>query len=147
VNHGLLAVDPGRGSGWAWYFQGKLDRCGLVKPDRDRAWAFAVPSLPFVTHMVIERPQVYQPNRSKGDPNDLIGVAIIAGRWLQAVPAAHVSMPLPAEWKRQVPKSVDHGRALRVLSPVERAMLGGMDHNVMDAVSLGLWALGRKESR
>src|SRR5574343_608806 len=75
---------------------------------------------------VIERPTVYSKN-SKGDPNDLIRVAIVAGA--AAVRCFSV-------------------RFVEPLSPAELAAIAciqpkSLQHNALDAVGLGLWHLGR----
>ena len=52
----------------------------------------------------------------------------------------------PAAWKGNVPKAVHHARARAALAPEEVAVAypgGKYDHNVLDAVALALWALGR----
>jgi hypothetical protein len=58
----------------------------------------------------------------------------------------------PARWKAQVPKPVHHTRILEILDPGEieiarslRALptQGDYDHDLCDAVGLGLWAVGR----
>lgn len=133
----LLAIDPGNVTGWA-VFNGPQDQtlkgCGYGPP------AALVGFRPDV--LVIERPQVYDARHSKGDPNDLITLAITVGRLIERMDATTVLTPLPREWKKQLPKDICHKRALAVLSPDERRLLVS-DHNALDAVALGLWYLKR----
>lgn len=49
----------------------------------------------------------------------------------------------PGAWKGQVPKHVHHARVLELLDATERRRAAGHDHNVLDAIALGLFALGR----
>jgi hypothetical protein len=92
---------------------------------------------------VIECPQVYVHSRAKGDPNDLIRLALMAGVIVGAIGQKNVVEYRPAEWKGQVPKdvmterikrSLNKGEQSRVVLP--RAM--SLAHNVWDAVGIGL---------
>jgi hypothetical protein len=50
----------------------------------------------------------------------------------------------PSAWKAQIPKSVHKSRILGNLDPGEfRAIVSPADHNTLDAIGIGLWALGR----
>jgi len=99
--------------------------------------------------LVIEIPQVYRVGKSKGDPNDLIKVAVQAGQWIERAKlyGASVYRHLPQEWKGQVPKNVHHERILAALSPAESARIPKLPkadaHNMLDAIGLGLFHLGR----
>lgn len=99
-------------------------------------------------HVIVEQPVVYG-GKSKGDPNDLIDLARVAGACESVI--EHTSRVKPAEWKGQMPKDVC-GR--RVRSRLKREELITLDaclapipksrrHNPLDAVGIGLWALGR----
>lgn len=104
-------------------------------------------------HVVVEKPQVYR--TLKGDPNDLVDVAVaggeMLGRILQAVDAkdAVVERIVPAVWKKQLPKTVVRDRVERLLSAEEQKVLmrcrlaPSLMHNVVDAVGIGLWGLKR----
>ena len=51
---------------------------------------------------------------------------------------------VPSAWKAQIPKSIHKSRILGNLDPVEfRAIVSPADHNTIDAIGIGLWALGR----
>jgi hypothetical protein len=128
---------------------GKLASWGALAPDA----------------IVYEWPQVYRAARAPGDPNDLLGlVAVGAGvaACLEALAAERNSRdgsltiytPLPSEWAGQLPKtkSGDPWESLRGqrvssrLSSQERALVP-KSHDALDAVGIGLWALGRFERR
>lgn len=94
---------------------------------------------------VIELPQVYRASRSKGDPNDLIRLAVLVGRLQQLaeVRGSEVTLVQPATWKGQVPKDVHHKRLMERLCREELEKLESLHktyrHNALDAVGLGLW--------
>lgn len=110
-----------------------------------RAWVGARQ----ITSFIFEKPQIYTAFKSKGDPNDLIGLAGI-GAALAGMLGVSVLSPTPAEWIGQLPKStrgsaLDSPRSQRIvsrLSPAELALVPDQ-HDAIDAVGLGLWALGR----
>lgn len=104
--------------------------------------------------IVFERPQIYRAAKSKGDPNDLIGLAGVAMAvvGLYGSILASVSSPTPAEWIGQLPKATkgsakESPRAKRILSRLspEELKLVPDQHDAIDAVGLGLWRLGRLE--
>lgn len=142
---GLLAIDPGvHVFGWA-FFHKELTACGLT--------TIAEPSWPWsmwlLERLVVEVPQVYSQRHWKGDPNDLVDVALAAGIVIGRTHAGAVLTTRPHEWKGNVPKAVHQLRVLALLDTSERDILDGCGvvrsklHNVVDAVGLGLWALGR----
>ena len=155
----VLAIDPGRDQGWSVYhvtmalgpsgkptFSGStLVNCGLgdVPPQ-------ALPESPL--GVVIEKPEVYADRAMwKGDPNNLVTLGIRVGRALERYGEGKTTLVLPKTWKGQVPKEVHHARAKTKLTEIELARLArcvgrvavSKQHNVLDAVALGLWYLGR----
>jgi hypothetical protein len=123
-----------------------------------------------VIHTVVfERPQWYARGKSKGDPNQLAGVAGVAAN-VTGILATHgmtsVLSPTPAEWIGQVPKvcpvckgkakkkckechgsawETPRGRRIRSrLTSAELALVPDQN-DAIDAVGLGLFALGRLE--
>lgn len=137
----FLGIDPGRDTGWAVLDEGgRLTRCGLGNP----------PAVAKGRRVIIERPQVYAPRYSKGDPNDLITLAIQVGRYSERFDTDnHV---LPHEWKGTIDKEKHHERIWCSLGPLEqdvvaRAMNGiavKKRHNAMDAVGLAKWAYANR---
>ncbi len=137
----LTAIDPGNHTGWARFADGRLEACGLATEPT---------GVPMAGHVVIEKPQVYQLRKSKGDPNDLIDLAVLVGRLVQRAPEPdRVSLPTPATWKGQVPKHIHASRILSKLDAYELAVFNAVrcatsaKHNVVDAIGLGLWQVNR----
>jgi hypothetical protein len=136
----FLAVDPGNDTGWAVLDRdGRLSGCGLGQGFPTEGIAVAV----------LELPQVYRAGKSKGDPNDLITLAIGLGRYVERLESRGVATVLvaPTTWKGQVPKEVHHPRIMgtlsgpeRVIAERSRAAAGAKAHNVIDAVGLAKWA-------
>ena len=148
----LLAIDPGKNIGWAAFRDGVLWCCGLVKC-MDKDSASAIPRrVPTATNLVVEVPQVYAGPRAKGDPNDLIQVAVCAGWVIGQYTGADLRAVKPSEWKGQEPKDITEKRVLESLSSFENSVLEAerakvkksVAHNMVDAVGIGLWALRRK---
>ena len=149
----LLAIDPGKKlCGWAAFAElvdgsFQLVDCGLwrVNPKLSREC-----SAPFARVVMLEKPQIYSSRVSKGDPNDLVDIAV-RGAWLAAsmAPKATLVTRLPREWKGTVDPEVMLDRIKDRLSAWE---LGHLDrcgappslmHNVIDAIGLGLHGVGR----
>jgi hypothetical protein len=166
----LLAIDPGiRGVGAALFDDKELQAAAYVmnNPHERGDGPFACVEMARAVNVwlgrvivnlhlcnlsdvVIEWPQVYTQGKLKGDPNDLlplvgVGVAICA-----LAPNAFYHAYKPREWKGQAPKEVTHNRAkgalsvpeFRILFDAEKAA-GSKAHNLIDAVALGLFHLGR----
>lgn len=97
--------------------------------------------------LVMEYPQVHRHGpAAKADPDDILVLMAAFGAVLAKLPkASAMKFPRPGQWKGQVPKKIMCKRILEALSDVERALLKPLkeDHNAVDAVGLGLWALGR----
>lgn len=140
----LLTVDPGAVSGWALFNKDAklLVSCGLdaineAKVDVDRA--------------VIERPHAGEARARK---KDLLTLAIRAGEWGGLIMANFGVTPEyvePSKWKGSTPKGISQKRILARLTARERtikelACKGVAEskcHNIVDAIGIGLWALGR----
>jgi hypothetical protein len=137
----LLAIDPGILTGWAVFdSRGGLQACGLGEDFPTLSERVAV----------IERPQVYRASKSKGDPNDLITLAIRVGRYYERLEKAgvRVHLVLPTTWKGQVPKTIHHERIagsmpateVEIVRRVEKKIGKLKCENVWDAIGLGRWA-------
>lgn len=138
----LLACDPGENCGGAYFVDGALVWCGLL------SFADATHISIKADRMIVEIPQIYPGPPKKGeDPNDLIGVAVIAGQWIRSVSAPHTRRVFPRQWKGGVEKGIHNGRVLAKLSAVELAVVPKLAasklHNVIDAIGLGLFDLDR----
>lgn len=169
----LLAVDPGtRGCGVALFRNDVLFACAYVKnPERAGSDFFEVMALAhevrrwsadhtptttefgFPGRLVLEWPRVYTASKSKGDNNDLmplvaVDAAVVA---LLGAPARRV---YPHEWKGTLTKEQTRARIESRLSPGERVaydegvrVARSLAHNMIDAVGIGLHALGRMAPR
>jgi hypothetical protein len=112
-----------------------------------------------VETFVFERPAIRREAKSKGNHNDLIplaavgtAVAVMLGN---SGVRPRVLSPIPEEWTGQLPKSTAAGEAWRSprgrriadrLRPEELALVP-TQHDCVDAVGIGLWALGRFSAR
>lgn len=172
----LLTFDPGaRHPACALFRGGILIAAERVPVDSDWAdlepidravrialaclrWAVARGARP--KYLVVEYPQVYRASKSKGDPNDLILLAAIAGAIAGALTMVLgsqevglvIQSPTPGKWAGQLPKT-DTGpawespRGHRVHSRLsaDELLCVQATHDAIDAVGLGLWSLGRFE--
>lgn len=158
----LLAIDPGlRGCGCAVFTEGSkalLWGAGYVRNpleagDGPGAW-LNMASAVFawsedINSVVIELPRVYQGAQQKGDPEDLIQLAALTGAISERLASAggHIATVRPSEWKGQVPKDIMNMRILSKLSVEELAVIKHVgktkDHNVIDAIGIGMFHLGR----
>ena len=139
----LIAIDPGNTTGWATFspVTGLLHYAGTTSVE---AW-LAEDDRPYST-LIIEIPQVYRAGQSVGDPNDLIKVAVNAGQWIERFSrrGATVRKVLPKDWKGQVSKEIHNRRVLALLTADEKTrILPSHDHNMVDAIGLGLFHLKR----
>ncbi len=167
----LLAIDSGACSGWALFVGGVLRACGLNEPpdDLDSPWLYSTEKADINNPLavVIECPQLRP--RGEKNPNSILLVARSAGEWggrYKAV-GADVSYVTPNDWKGSSPKEIDHRRTFAKLSPeelqalvlgckglsprsapIDKAVRVGLSKsdvraNLMDAVGIGLWSVGR----
>lgn len=103
--------------------------------------------------VVYELPQVYRGRKNKGDPNDLIMLAVIAGEVAGRFPKAHVIEVTPRRWSGGTSKtttgdawdSIRGRRLIERLTPEERACVQDT-HDALDSAGIGLWCLGRFSS-
>lgn len=116
------------------------------------------------TQLVIEMPQMYG---RQGDQRDFLRLATVVGRFQQAALArgARVELVPPKKWKGEVPKGVCSLRIWRALNEWERrvatsipdaarrkleagrGVASGEGSDVIDAIGIGLWKLGRLHAR
>ena len=148
----LVAIDPGaKHLGWARFDGGVLVSCGLSKARTPGAHAdnvrHAISWWPVDIVIVEQMSPRDLPNEA-----DLLRVTetgcYVAGelqpRTFRLVPAR--------TWKGSVPKDIHHRRVRAKLSTVEIARLERglegvaprLQHNVLDAVGIGLFGVGRR---
>ena len=134
----MISADPGvHGSGIAVWSNNTLVDVDYSKPTGY-----------YSDDLVIECPQIYPGIRSKGNPNNLIAVAFEAGR-ISGLVRGTVRVVKPKEWKGSIKKEVMLKRILGRLTEPELALIKAInlpkstEHNVVDAIGIGLFALGR----
>ncbi len=151
----LVSIDPGtRFTGYAWFNDKRLVDCGIIKAKglalmlvRCRYYfeecAHVVAPL-----AVIEKPQVYTQRKMKGDANDLITIALVAGYCASFF--ENSEFVLPRTWKGTVDKDVMCKRIVnRWMNEREQEILGSKGipksqiNNTIDAIGVGLHHLGR----
>lgn len=153
----LLAFDPGTmRSGWAFFSDDdELVEAGVVRASGVVEMIRALGGIGICPNtFVVEVPQIYTAAKSKGDPNDLVAVALVAGAAIERFGArarAGVVKAKPRDWKGTTPKEINHTRTRAKLSPDELSVVQSAalragktaSLDLLDAVGIGLWALRR----
>lgn len=144
----LTAIDPGSRAdrpnmGWALFLKSRLLAAGIVRSKEE---------LPqdSVKIIVIEAPRWY-PREYKIDTNDLLDLSILVGKiqGMYEERGQTVQLVWPRSWKGTVSKKIHNPRVLAALTKEEIVLLPRRprakdhDHNMLDAVGIGLWKLGR----
>jgi hypothetical protein len=162
----IVSIDPDtKASGLAFFGNGVLidaRATPLETDDEESAWSQITEFLGNSGRnatIVCEMPQMYG---RVGDQRDFLAVARIVGRFEQ-IAAEHCygfEAVTPKQWKGETPKQICTLRAFEALSPYERERLhvppaaeralrsgrglkSGVGSDVLDAVGIGLWFLGR----
>jgi len=137
----ILAIDPGlRACGIATMIDGQITTRTVrpqaeALPDRIREICGQIPPGGWGL-FVIERPQVYRGRRQKGDPNDLISLAMLVGALIVRVSYRKLLLPMPAQWKGSVPKEIHHRRIRARIPDLSRC-----SKDALDAVGLALYGV------
>ncbi len=147
----LVSIDPGvRFLGWAFFNNKRLVSCGVKKAKGlnemfEQCKVFESYDVDLV---VIEKPQVYIQRKMKGDANDLITIALVAG--YVAALFNDVDFVKPRDWKGSVEKEVMCRRVVnRWMNEREREILAAKQipksyvNNTIDAIGVGMYHLGR----
>lgn len=165
----VIAIDPDtKTPGVAFFMDGHLTEAFATSESVDRVFTHLHMAKVLRNHlMVIECPQTYG-GRAAGssDANDLITLARLVGRFEQMAieTCCAVRVVTPHEWKGNVPKHITVQRAWDELTDYERSVVkitdgarakliagdglkSGAGCDTMDAVALGLRALGRTGRR
>jgi hypothetical protein len=165
----LVSIDPGtEETGIALYRDGKLadvdvlrvkrsvgnreqrsSGMGRLAVDQVRAWCGPGGGGTGV-RVVLEYPQVYRHGAgAEVDPDDVLSLVLVLGHvWgtFHGVNGNTLELVRPATWKGQVPKRIMNNRIVGTLSPAEQQLVHDKvrsNHNALDAVGIGLWALRR----
>jgi hypothetical protein len=165
----LLSIDPGtRGTGVALFHDGKLHAAEYVRnPYKEgsgprecaavaqavSAWAAEHVGPVFPVHMdvMLEFPQTYGGRASTGNTEALFPLAAIDGALAALFSYANVMHCLPHSWKGSIDPDAIVERVKDRLSVEEKSRIvlpaAGLQHNVFDAIGVGLKFLGRFERR
>lgn len=161
----LLALDPGtEQAGIAVFRNGKLDDVDVLRVQASQGnkeqrasfmarkvilWAEKAKATKS-TKIVMEYPQIYRHGAGADvDPDDVLALVLVVGHvWgaCHAMDGNDVSLVRPAAWKGQVPKRIMNARIVATLDVTERDLVERnvkSNHNALDAVGVGLWALRR----
>lgn len=153
-----ISIDPGvKHCGFAVFEKSKLIEAGLTcsfseTPHRVLGVIPEIEAL-FERYekasidLVVEKPKVYQSRYQKGDQRDLIDLATVVGAICHASVyyINTVELVEPYEWKGQTPKDitrkrVEKGLSKEELQAIELPKAKSLQHNVFDAIGIGLWA-------
>ena len=146
-NSRVIAIDPGVEQSALALFEDNLLKESFYFPTR-KLTAYTL------VGMAIELPQVYAGAKAQGTPESLLQLARAVGFLEHQAESqgAEVKVYRPSEWKGQLPKDVHHNRLgdyLRLFGTAEeKKVWKGIskkkgDHDLRDAVGLGLFHLGR----
>lgn len=167
----MLAVDPSLTStGWALFEGGRLKDCGYIPapgprmaPMLHRTRCAAISCYnqiagPIVDEVLVEVPQFYTREKSKGDPNNLAPLWGIAGAFGAVFHTATPTDYRPREWKATVAPDIMMARIWRAMTAQEvgtfcEGTKWSLDKgnpkkkdkagDALDAVGIGLFHLGR----
>lgn len=140
----MVSIDPGKTTaGWASFTDGVLVNCGLIEAFDQRNmidqldWKFRGIKADLG---VIECPSRHWRGRFK----DMISVAVTVGMAASSMSMfKEIEIVSPSDWKGSRRKDVDNRYTLSLLSEDEAKMVP-KNHNVIDAVGIGLWKAGRR---
>jgi hypothetical protein len=133
----LASIDPGEWAGYALWSGFRLIGCGRMQ--EGKYWKDS--------KCVCEMPRIYPIGKSQSRPNDIIKLAVTAGRL--SAPWPDPTWLAPHEWKGQVPDDILERRILGKLLTEELHLFTQLDlpksrkHNVTDAIGIGLYFLKR----
>jgi len=157
----VLAFDPGNNTGWALISKrhGLLD-AGLIE-FKNGLPVKNIHGFPPASadRVIIEKPRIYSKTKKRVDPNDSISVALVGGfcagvclrdAYTSQGKYAEIEYVFPQDWKGGRPKDIDNEYTWGLMSPHERDVLTKQGftkkqiHNVLDAIGIGFWAVGRR---
>ncbi len=137
----FLSIDPGLSTGHAWWYpDGSLASCG-VSPD-------GPPQTVDIRHLAIEVPKIYTARLMKGDPNNIVTLAVRVGRYIERYGQQGYTGYFPNEWKGTQTKDQHHPKIFMALSPKEKDIVRvageGLTKkslaDLLDAIGIGQYA-------
>ena len=156
----LVCFDPGQTVGVSVWIKQKLVFCGYGRIDKDLGPKNILNNVYSGDlaggTLIVERPMSYslKGKRMLVNPNDLLQTdfraGLLSGYYLGKGMDIEEIRP-PSLWKGQVPDDVILERVLDKTSDTERELIWEaksarakkLDHNMIDAIGMGLWRLNR----
>ncbi len=136
-----LSIDPGISTGYAWWNSKtrQLEKCGAA-PDYKATQQ--------VDSLIIEVPKIYTARMMKGDPNNIVTLALQVGRYIERFGTNGLHTVYPNEWKGTQTKGAHHPKIFMALSDKEKEIVrcagSGLHEKALgdmfDALGLGLYA-------
>lgn len=157
----LLTIDPGfRYFAYSIFYNKEIELADLSKTKSEDwgAWTGQPPSFLDIQDIVsqfewetklaiIEFPQIH---RDTPNPNDIVKLASACGAYTSLLQTFGFSVVWvrPSEWKGTVPKEIMTKRIFAKIKESEYTKVKKLkDHNVIDAIGVGLWHLNRKTNQ
>lgn len=137
----VITIDPGKRIGWALAWRPRPRKGYQIY---DAGTVGDVADLPDAEIAIIEMPRVY-PSRNKwrGDPQDIVGVAFVAGM-VAGQYRDYVAVE-PHVWRGgNAPKRAVHRRIIAALDDDERSRIGRTSEHSRDAIGIALWYAERR---
>jgi hypothetical protein len=166
----ILAIDPGysfsNGAGWAHFSDGKLKNCGVEAPfasgldskqsclevleKLSKQWENLMGFHKNPELLCLESPIVYPRYSQKIDTRSLDNIHFLNGMLSERFNPRELLIPTPYQWKQNKPKDIHRHEIMAALDQKSQYILTNTLnqiprnkwHNVIDAVGLGLYALG-----
>jgi len=153
----VIAIDPGKDAGVAVFVDCILQHAALANWDDSHAvfraaarWQDSVDGVMCRGDVVCEVPQSYR--MGAASRQSLLTLSFRAGYLVGLLRPEMFRLVTPQEWKGQTPKHIQQARTAAVLSTQEHDVLmrvmrdipESKQHNVWDAVGIGLWHLRRR---
>lgn len=149
----LLSIDPGfRYFAFALFKDAELQDADILKTKSDNweVWTKQPPSFLNIAYLldnyewedrkaIIEIPRI---NQNTPNTEAIIKLSLACGAYTSILQAAgfEVEWVEPKTWKGQVPKDIMCKRIIAKLSQLEYSNIKKpKDHNVIDAIGIGLW--------
>lgn len=162
----LITWDPGIRNGWAYFVDKVLERTGVITKNRLISTKSIL--LPFADRppldkshnyrCIIEKPTSWQRDSQKSSQTALIQNGILVGNIARAYSDLmwKIEYVTAGDWKGSVPKHIMGKRILNLLTTEEKELLPpknktrtnplGYDHNMLDAIGIGVISFKRNVS-
>jgi len=154
----FISIDPGfRYFAYSIFHEGKIVKADLIKTKSQQwdKWTNQPPSFIEIDDVIdsfnwvgkkalIEFPEIYT---QTPNPNDIIKLASACGAYTSILQRKgfDVEWVKPKEWKGTVPKNIMLNRIVAKIHEDEyNNIIKPKDHNVIDAIGVGLWKIKRK---